>query len=245
MDKRVVLITGASNGIGKEMALEFAKKGYCVAINYNKSKTNAVKLVEELLGKGYRAMCVKCDVSDYNEVELMINNVIKTFGHIDVLINNAGVALEKVLIDTNEKDIENIIKTNLYGTINCTKFASEHMASRNYGNIINISSVWGIFGASGESIYSASKGGIVTFTKAMAKELAYNGINVNCIAPGVVDTNMMNAYTKEEKQQIKNDIPLRRFAKPKEIARLALFLASKDASYITGQVIQIDGGYCL
>lgn len=245
MENKVVLITGASRGLGAEMAKQFALNGYKVAINYNKSKTQAETLVNELNNQGYTAMCVQADISNASEVNVMIKSVIKTFGHIDVLINNAGVCGYNLLIDETENSIQNIINTNLIGTINCTKEYVSHMLSRECGKIINISSVWGLYGASNESIYSASKGGIIAFTKAIAKELSYSNINVNCIAPGVVDTEMMKNFTEDEKDGIKLNIPFGRFASPVEIAKLALFLSSEDASYITGQVIQIDGGYCL
>lgn len=245
MEKKVVLITGASNGIGKSMVYEFAKKGYHVVLNYNNSKDSANNIVADLTKKGYSVIAIKADVADYVQVEYMVQEAIKTFGHIDVLINNAGVCCNKILIDTSTYDIASIISTNLIGTINVTKATIPHFINRNKGKIINISSVWGIYGASGESVYSASKGGIISFTKSMAKELAYNNINVNCIAPGVVDTKMMKKFTKKELNDIKDEIPLGRLAKPKEIADVALFLSSKNAIYITGQVIEVDGGYCL
>lgn len=245
MENKVVLITGASNGIGSAMAKMFAKDGCKVVINYNQSFDNAKKLADEICAMNQTAIICKCDVSKSNEVKTMIDEVLTTFGHIDILINNAGICSSNILIDETEDNIDKVISTNLIGTINCTKYVSKHMLQRQQGKIINISSIWGIFGASNESVYSASKGGVITFSKAMAKELAYNNITVNCIAPGVVDTKMMSNYSLEELENIKNDIPLGRFATPNEIASLALFLASKNADYITGQVITIDGGFTL
>lgn len=245
MLSKVVLITGASHGLGAEMARQFAIKGYKVAINYNKSKNEAELLAKELIQLGYTALCVKADISNFNEVKTMFDEVIKTFGHIDVLVNNAGVCSYNLLIDETYENVQNLININLIGTINCTKEASIHMLKRQFGKIINISSIWGIYGASNESIYSATKGGIIAFTKAMAKELSYSNINVNCVAPGVIDTEMMNCFTTKEKEEIKNNIPSGRFASTEEISKLVLYLSSDDASYITGQVIQIDGGYCL
>ncbi|MBQ9785998.1 MAG: 3-oxoacyl-ACP reductase FabG [Clostridia bacterium] len=244
MEKKVVLITGASNGIGYEMAKEFAKSGYMVAINYNKSKDMAEKLAKEIVSCGGICALFKADVKDYSQVEEMFNKLIKTFGHIDVLINNAGIASSKILIDETENNIIDIINANLTGTIYCSKFASEYMLKQTGGKIINISSIWGVYGASGETVYSASKGGIIAFTKALSKELAYSNIKANCIAPGVVDTNMMKSYTEEELESLKKEIPFGRFASPKEIARIALFLASDDANYITGQTIEASGGFC-
>lgn len=243
--KKVVLITGASSGIGKATAIAFAKKGYSVAINYNKSKKQAEELLAQLTKMGCNCISVCADVSDIVSIKNMINEVIACFGHIDVLINNAGISCNKILLDTSVEDINNVLDTNLIGTILTTKEVLPSMINNGKGKIINISSIWGLFGASCESVYSASKGGLIAFTKAMAKEVAYNNINVNCIAPGVVSTKMMDEYSKEEKEILKNQIPFGRFAKPEEIAALCTFLASDDASYITGQVIQIDGGYCL
>lgn len=244
MKNKVVLVTGASNGIGKEISRVFANNGYIVIVNYNKSKDSANKLVEELLNLGHTALAIKADVSNYNEVKGMVNQIVKTFGHIDVLINNAGICSSNLLIDEQIENIYNVINTNLIGTINCSKEVSLNMIKNGYGKIVNISSIWGLYGASNESVYSASKGGVIAFTKALSKELIYSGINVNCIAPGVVDTNMMKNYSNEELEQIKQEIPLKRFANPKEIAELALYLCSENSSYITGQIIQIDGGYC-
>lgn len=243
MNKKVVLITGASNGIGASMAREFAQNGYCVAINYNSSEKPAQLLALELCNSGYNAIAVKADVKNFEQVKNMFEQVIKTFGHIDVLINNAGVCSYNLLLDENINSIQNVVNTNLVGTIYCSKIACEHMLKNDGGKIINMSSIWGINGASGETIYSASKGGIIAFTKALAKELAYSNITVNAIAPGVVNTNMLNHLSEQEKQILKQEIPFQRFANTQEIASLALYLASDSANYITGQTIQIDGGF--
>ena len=241
--KKVVLITGASNGIGMELAKSFAGEDYCVVINYNKSEQNATNLANELYANGHNAITYKADVSNEEQVENMIKYVIDVFGHIDVLINNAGVCSYNILIDETLPSISEQLNTNLLGTIICSKIVAKQMIKQNYGKIINISSIWGICGASGETVYSASKGGIIAFTKALAKELAYSNILVNCIAPGVVDTKMLNHLSNNEKNQLLNEIPLGRFATPKDISNSALFLASDKASYITGQIIQVDGGF--
>ena len=245
MKNKVVLITGASNGIGMEMAKEFAKQGCKVIINYNNSKQNALDLANQICSNGQTAIAMQADVCVVKNIENMVDEIIKIFGHIDILINNAGISSNCLLIDESSENINNLINTNLIGTINSTKEVCKYMIKQGFGKIINISSIWGIFGAANESVYSASKGGIISFTKAMAKELAYCGITVNCIAPGVVETNMMNDYSDIEKQDIKSQIPLDRFAQPQEIANLAVFLASKQADYITGQIITIDGGFTL
>ncbi len=245
MEKKVVLITGASNGMGAQMAKNFANDGYYVAINYNASKEKALDLVKEISDKGQNAIAVKGDVKSYNECERMINEVLKTFGHVDVLINNAGVCSNKILIDETCESISNVVETNLIGTINCSKAIANHFIARNQGKIINMSSIWGLVGGCGETVYSATKGGIIAFTKALAKELSGNNITVNCIAPGVVDTRMLNGFSEDELTLLRSDIPLGRFAKPEEIAHVALFIADDKASYITGETISINGGFGL
>ena len=245
MENKIVLITGASGKIGSSIALTFAKSGYNVVICYNNSKEVAKKLSDKILSLGVGCLCQYVDISNADGVKQMVNDVISVFGHIDVLVNCAGIASYNILIDESDESIQHLINTNLLGTIYTSREVSKHMISRHFGKIINISSVWGNIGAAGESVYSASKGAINTFTKALAKELAYSNINVNAIAPGVVDSKMMSHFSNSELNQIKKDIPFGRFADPKEISSLALFLASDDASYITGQIIGIDGGFGL
>lgn len=240
---KVVLITGASRGIGKAMAETFAQNGYRVAINYNSSVEKAEKLALDLCKKGHKAIAVKADVRDYLQVEKMIEQVVQTFGHIDILINNAGITSYNILMDENPRSILDVINTNLVGTIFCSKCACVHMVKNGGGKIINMSSIWGVNGASGESVYSASKGGVTAFTKALAKELSYSNITVNAIAPGVVNTDMISHLSEQEKLILKDEIPFNRFATTDEISKLALYLASDDAGYITGQTIQIDGGF--
>lgn len=245
MDKKVVLITGASNGIGAQMARVFANNDYCVIVNYNKSKTKAENLVNEICSKGKMAISYQADVSCAKQVEDMVNYAISCFGHIDVLINNAGICSNKILIDETYESVNDVISVNVLGTIITSKIVTKHMLKTGKGKIINISSIWGVVGGAGESVYSASKGAIIAFTKSLAKELAFSNITVNAIAPGVVETNMLNCFNKQEKQNLKEEIPLKRFASTNEIANVALFLAEKKADYITGQTIQIDGGFCL
>lgn len=241
--KKVVIITGASNGIGANIAKCFALSGYCVVINYNKSKQKAEELANELSSAGYTAISYKADVSDFNQVNDMIKYVLDIFGHIDVLINNAGVCSYKILIDEDIDSITKQINTNLLGTIVCSQAVSKQMIRQNFGKIINVASIWGICGASGETVYSATKGGIITFTKALAKELAYSNVTVNAISPGVIDTDMINHLSLDEKQELINEIPLGRLATTEDISNCALFLASDKANYITGQNIQVDGGF--
>lgn len=241
--KKVVLVTGASNGIGKKIAETFAENGYTVIINYNKSEDKAKKIVYDLCLKGFSAICLKADVTKFEQINSLINEIISIFGHIDVLVNNAGICSYNLLIDECIDSIQDQIDTNLLGTILCSQLVTKQMIKQNSGKIINISSIWGICGASGETIYSATKGGIIAFTKALAKELSYSGITVNAVAPGVVETDMLNHLNENEKKELIEQIPLKRFATPKEIADIVLFLASNKADYITGQTIQIDGGF--
>ncbi|MBR5521294.1 MAG: glucose 1-dehydrogenase [Oscillospiraceae bacterium] len=238
---KTVLITGASGGIGEAIAREMDKYGYAVAVTYNKNKEKADKLCSEL----QNAMAFQCDVSSFSSVEKLYTDVINTFGHIDSVINNAGTAFTGLLQDMTEEQILNIINTDLNGVIYSTKFAARAMVKQHSGNIINISSVWGVVGASCEAVYSAAKGGVVTFTKAMAKELAPSGIRVNCISPGVIKTPMLDCYSAEDLQALADETPLGRIGTPQDVANTVAFLASDNSAFITGQNIVVDGGFVL
>ena len=242
-NKKVVLITGASRGIGAELAKRFAENGYSVVIDYNESEKKAFEVLEEITSKGGEAVAVKADMRVPSEVENLFNTAIKTFGHIDVLINNAAVALGKLLIDTTLEDFENVFNTNIRGYFLMTKQAIPHFLARGGGKIINISSVWGQTGGALETVYSASKGAIIAFTKAVAKEYALSNITVNTISPGVIDTDMIRIYSDEEIDALRQMIPMEKIAHPVEIANMALFLASDKANYITGQVLAVNGGF--
>lgn len=243
MKNKVVLITGATGGVGREIAKTFACNGYNVAFCYNNSLTKAQNLKIDLESLGASCIYQKCDVSNILDVKSLVLETISTFGHIDVLVNCAGVCSYNLLIDEDTTNINNIINTNLIGTIYMCKEVCKHLIKQGFGKIINISSVWGLCGASNETVYSASKGAINTFTKALAKELAFARINVNAISPGVVNTNMLSKFSNIELEEIKKDIPFGRFAESKEISDLCLYLASENSSYITGQIITIDGGF--
>ena len=242
-NKKVVLITGASRGIGAELAKRFAENGYSVVIDYNESEKKAFEVLEEITSKGGEAVAVKADMRVPSEVENLFNTAIKTFGHIDVLINNAAVALGKLLIDTTLEDFENVFNTNIRGYFLMTKHAIPHFLARGGGKIINISSVWGQTGGALETVYSASKGAIIAFTKAVAKEYALSNITVNTISPGVIDTDMIRIYSDDEIEMLRQMIPVEKIAHPVEIANMALFLASDKANYITGQVLAVNGGF--
>lgn len=242
--QKSVIITGASRGIGKEIAKVFAEDGYSVLLNYNKSDKSAEIVFNELINKGYNVKMFKADVSNREEVADMIEYCLKEFGRIDVVINNAGVTHTNLFTDISQEEWNKIMDVNVNGVFNVTQEAlKKYMISNKNGSIINISSVDGITGASCEVAYSASKAAIIGITKSLAKELAMSNITVNAIAPGAIDTEMLSDnYTQEDLEIVRNEIPMKRFGKAKEIADLACFLASDKARYITGQVISPNGG---
>ena len=231
-----VLITGGSRGIGAACVREFAKNGYRVFINYNKSDSAARKLCAET-----GAIPVKADISKANEVKDMVNEI-HEYGKISVLINNAGIAEQKLFSDITENDWDRMFDVNIKGMFLVTKAVLPDMIHEKSGKIVNFSSIWGISGASCEVHYSASKAAVIGFTKALAKEVGLSGINVNCIAPGVIDTEMNGHLGEEAKIELCEETPLGRFGTPEEIAKLALYLSSDDAGFITGQVISPNGG---
>ena len=242
---KTVLVTGASSGIGRTIAKEFANNGYAVAINYNKSKQDAISLLDEITSINGVAMLCKADVGNQDEVSKMVDDVLKEFGHIDVLVNNAGISLKGLFIDESYVDIINIVNTNLISAINLSKKVIPSMIENEKGRIINISSIWGNVGGSMEVSYSTSKAGIIGLTKSLAKEYGYNNINVNCICPGAIDTQMNNNLTSKERTELITQIPAGRLGKTEEVAKLVLFLAEDTGDYINGQVITIDGGFTL
>ena len=235
---KTVLITGASRGIGKACAIEFAKSGYRVAIDYNKSEDKAKALVAELQAQGVDADCFKADVSDCEQVNELIGWAKERFGGVDVLINNAGISVAGLLTDLTNTQWQELRGVCLDGAIYCSRAVLPDMIKKQSGCIINISSVWGVKGASYEVAYSAVKAGIIGLTLGLSKEVAPSGIRVNCIAPGVIDTDMSRCYDLEA---LALDTPLGRVGQPEEIAKAALFLA--EAEFITGQVLGVDGGF--
>lgn len=240
---KTVLITGSSRGIGAAIARRLNDE-YKIIINYNKSKDKAFTLMEELRETNPNVIAIKANVSDESEVENMFSIAEKNFGHVDILINNAGISHFSLIQDIDFGTWKDVINTNLNSVFLNSKRAIPNMISKQYGVIINMSSIWGDFGASMEALYSTSKGAINTFTKAMAKELAPSGIRVNAIAPGIVDTDMMrNDFSESELLDLKKEVDTNRFAKPEEIAGLVRYLISDEASYITGDIIHINGGF--
>lgn len=241
---RSIIVTGSSRGIGSAVSTVLAKAGFAVVINYNKSEEKALALCEEIQGHGGTALAIQGDISNTNDVKRIFSEAYKNFGSPYALVNNAGIALQNSLIqDITDKQIESVISTNLIGAIKCSREAVKYMVSEHCGKIINISSIWGQVGASCEVIYSASKAGIIGLTKALAKEVAPSGITVNCIAPGVIDTDMISCYTQDDIDALCDETPLGRIGTPTDIANAVEFLISDKASFITGQILGVNGGF--
>ncbi len=240
--KRVALVTGGAKGIGAAIVKRLCEDGYSVAINYNKSEQRALSLCSFCASEGFTVLPVKCDVSDSGDVGRMFSEIEEKLGTVEVLVNNAGISLWGLFDTVTDDEWNSVIGTNLTGTFNCTRRAVPSMLKNKYGRIINISSVWGQEGASCEAVYSASKAGIIGLTKALAKEYAPSGITVNCICPGVIDTDMMSRFSDEEKAGICEDIPMERMGTPEEVAEAVSFFANEKASYVTGQILGVNGG---
>ena len=242
LKNKIALITGAGRGIGRAIAIALAKEGAEVVINYNGSEERAKEVKQTIEENGGKASIYKCNVSDFAACEAMIKDIVKEYGQLDILVNNAGITKDGLLMAMCEADFDNVIDTNLKGCFQMIRFASRRMMKQRYGRIINVSSVSGVAGNAGQANYSASKAGIIGLTKSAAKELASRGITCNAIAPGFVKTEMTDVLPDEVKENAKKQIPLGRFAEPEDIANAAVFLASDKASYITGQVLLVDGG---
>ena len=240
LDGKIAVVTGASRGIGRAIALELASRGAFVVVNYNGSKDRAEEVKKEIEAAGGKAEVYQCNVSDFEKCQAFIQDVIKTYGRLDILVNNAGITRDGLLMKMSEADFDSVIETNLKGTFNTIRFASRQMLKQRSGRIINMSSVVGIAGNAGQANYASSKAGVIGLTKAVARELASRGITVNAIAPGFIETEMTEVLSDAVKEASVAQIPLGRFGKPEDIAKTAAFLASDDAGYITGQVIQVD-----
>jgi 3-oxoacyl-[acyl-carrier protein] reductase len=240
---KVALVTGASRGLGKAIALQLAAEGARVTVNYMKNADKAEEVVKEIISRGGNAAAIRADITSLPEVEKMVDSLYEQFGRIDILVNNAGVTKDELLLSMTPEDWDIVIKTNLGGLFNCTKAVAKYMMVQKSGRIINISSVAGERGGRGQSNYAASKGGINAFTRSVAMELAPKKITVNAVAPGVVETEMSSTVIRRAKDIILDAVALKRLGQPEEIANVVAFLASDDASYITGEVIRVDGGF--
>lgn len=236
------LVTGASRGIGREIALELARQGANVAVNFSGNEAKAQQVVEEIKAIGCKAIKVQADVANETSVKEMVKEVIGEFGTLDILVNNAGVTRDNLLMRMKEEEFDQVINTNLKGVFVCTKAVTRQMMKQKAGQIINVSSIVGVSGNPGQANYVAAKAGVIGLTKTTAKELASRNIRVNAVAPGFISTDMTDALTDEQQAGMLDMIPLGKLGKPEEVAKVVRFLASEDASYITGQTIHIDGG---
>lgn len=245
LNGKVAVITGASRGIGRAIALKMAEAGAKVVINYNGSVDKAERVRKEIEDKGGTASIYQCDVSDFAACEKLIQDVIAQYGQLDILVNNAGITRDGLLMRMSEEEFNQVLDTNLKGCFHCIRFASRQMLKQKGGRIINMSSVSGVMGNAGQANYSASKAGVIGLTKAAARELATRHITVNAIAPGFIETDMTDMLNENVKAEAVKQIPFGSFGKPDDVANLAVFLASEQAGYITGQVICVDGGMAM
>lgn len=239
---KLAIITGGTRGIGKQIALTFAKEGYNIAINYRTENEDLKNTKKEIEENNVKCFTFQGDVTNFKDCEQFVKQIVEEFGNIDVLVNNAGITRDTLLMRMKEEDFKQVIDTNLIGTFNVTKNVISYMMKAKNGRIINISSVVGISGNAGQTNYSASKAGIIGFTKSLAKEVASRNITVNAVAPGFIETQMTAVLKDDIKEEIAKKIPLKRMGTPQDVANVVKFLASNDSSYITGQVINIDGG---
>ena len=242
LEGKIALVTGASRGIGEAIAKKFAESGASVAFTYKQSEEKAKALERELVEKGCKAKGFKSDASKYREAEILVKNIVQDFGRIDVLVNNAGITRDTLLLRMSEEQWDEVIANNLKSVFNMTRFVSWHMLKQKSGSIVNISSLVGLTGNAGQANYAASKAGIIGFTKTVAQEFGSRNIRCNAIAPGFIETDMTRALDAKTADNLKKNIPLNRLGKPDELANVALFLASNMSSYVTGQVLNVGGG---
>ena len=242
MNAKAAIVTGASRGIGRAIALKLAKDGYHIAVNYRGSAAEAQALCAEIEEVGVRALALQADVSDFSQAAELVRAAVAEFGRVDVLVNNAGITRDRLIAMMSEEDFTDVIRVNLNGCFNMTRHIARHMIKQKSGIIINISSVIGIHGNAGQANYAASKAGMIGLTLSTAKELGSRGIRVNAVAPGYIQTDMTSALDDEQREKIASHILLGRLGEPDDVAGVVSFLCSAAASYITGQVISVDGG---
>ncbi len=242
LEGRTALVTGASRGIGRSIALALAAEGADVAVNYVSSEAQAKEVAEEIARLGRRTMLAQADVADYPDTFRMAQEILKEFGRLDILVNNAGINSDKTFIKMDHASWRKVLSINLDGVFNCTKVFIDQMIKQQYGRVVNITSVIGQIGNFGQANYAASKAGVASFTKSLAKELASKNITVNCVAPGFIETEMVQAIPEKVRNRLLDQIPMRRFGKAEEVARSCVFLCSKDGDYITGAELSINGG---
>ncbi|MCM3003806.1 3-oxoacyl-[acyl-carrier-protein] reductase [Priestia koreensis] len=242
LENKVALVTGASRGIGKAVALELAKQGAKVVVNYAGSEAKALEVVDEIKALGSEAVAIQANVAEADAVQSLVKQTIETFGSLDILINNAGITRDNLLMRMKEQEWDDVMNINLKGVFLCTKAVTRQMMKQRQGRIINISSIVGVSGNPGQANYVAAKAGVIGLTKTTAKELAARNITVNAIAPGFITTDMTDELPEEVKAEMLKQIPLSRFGEPEDVAKTVVFLASESSRYITGQTIHVDGG---
>ncbi len=243
--EKIAVVTGASRGIGRDIAKTLAGKGATVIINYNGSAVKAAEVVTEIEAAGGKAEAVQCNVSEFDKAAELMDYVVNKYGRVDILVNNAGITRDNLLMKMDEEDFDAVIRTNLKGSFNCIRHISRQMLKQKGGRIINISSVSGVMGNAGQVNYSASKAGVIGMTKSVARELASRGITCNAVAPGFITTEMTDVLSDAVKESVSVQIPMRKFGETEDVANLVAFLASNEAKYITGQVICVDGGMAI
>ncbi|MBA2874025.1 3-oxoacyl-[acyl-carrier-protein] reductase [Thermaerobacillus caldiproteolyticus] len=242
LEGKVALVTGASRGIGRAIALELAHQGAKVAVNYAGSEAKANEVVAEIVNMGGEAFAIQADVSNAEAVDRMVKEVLDRFERLDILVNNAGVTRDNLLMRMKEEEWDEVINTNLKGVFNCTKAVTRPMMKQRYGRIVNVASVVGVIGNAGQANYVAAKAGVIGLTKTAAKELASRNITVNAIAPGFITTDMTDRLSEDIRTEMLKQIPLARFGEPEDIAKVVAFLVSDAANYMTGQTLHVDGG---